>query len=305
MLGKRIFLIFIIIICNFLPTLSDEIKIISKVNNEIITNIDLENQKKYLLLMNDNLKNLSKSEILELSKNSLIKEIIKKNETKKYIKFEKNSELEEKLIKQNYSNLGLKSMSEYLSILKKKDLSLEFIKNKLLIEKQWNALIFEKFKDKVKIDQNEIKKRIKIYESKQEKLYEVNLSEILFNFQSNFEEIKKFIEQYGFESAATKYSISDTSSDKGKIGWINLNNLAPQIQKKIQVLENGNYTNPIEIPNGKLILKLNSKKEIKRKFDFKREMKKQIAFERNRQLNSFSLNYYKKLKQNSTITNEH
>ena len=304
MSGKKIFLIFIIFICNSLPTFSNEIKIICKVNNEIITNVDLENQKKYLLLMNDNLKNLSKSEILKLSKNSLIREIIKKNETKKYIKFEKNSELEEKLIHQNYSNLGLKSMSEYLSILKKKDLSLEFIKNKLLIEKLWNTLIFEKFKDKVKIDQNEIKERIKLYESKQEKLYEVNLSEILFNFQSNFVEIKKFIEQHGFESAATKYSISDTSSHKGKIGWVSLNNLAPQIQKKILVLEVGNYTNPIEIPNGKLILKLNSKKEIKRKFDFKREMKKQIAFEQNRQLNNFSLNYYKKLKQNSIIINE-
>ncbi len=305
MSNKKIFLIFIIFICNSLPTFSNEIKIISKVNNEIITNVDLENQKKYLLLMNDNLKNLSKSEILKLSKNSLIREIIKKNETKKYIKFEKNSELEEKLIHQNYSNLGFKSMSEYLSILKKKDLSLEFIKNKLLIEKLWNTLIFEKFKDKVNVDQNEIKKRIKLYQSKQDKLYEVNLSEILFNFQSNFVEIKKFIEQHGFESAATKYSISDTSSHNGKIGWVNLNNLAPQIQKKILVLEVGNYTNPIEIPNGRLILKLNSKKEIKRKFDFKREMKKQITFEQNRQLNNFSLNYYKKLKQNSIIINEY
>ena len=264
MTNKKLFFIFVIVICNSLQIFANEVRIISKVNNQIITNVDLENQKKYLLLMNDNLKDLSELELLKLSKNSLVKEIIKENETKKFINIEKNIELEENLIKQNYSNLGLKSRSEYLSILKKKNLNLEFITNKLLIEKLWNTLIFEKFKHKVKIDESEIKRRIKLYESNQEKLYEVNLSEILFDFQSNFEEIEKFIEQFGFDSAATKYSISDTSSAKGKIGWINLNNLSPQFRKEILVLEVGNYTKPIEIPNGKLILKLNSKKEIKR-----------------------------------------
>ena len=80
MLSKKIYnffliLIFILISINIY---AKEIKIISKINNEIITNIDLENQIKYLLIINNNLKNLSRKDLIELSKNSLIREILKK-----------------------------------------------------------------------------------------------------------------------------------------------------------------------------------------------------------------------------------
>ena len=46
---------------------------------------------------------------------------------------------------------------------------------------------------------------------------------------------------------------------------------------------------------------LNDKREIKEKLDLKKEIKQQINFEKNRQLNQFSLNYYKKLKKNINI----
>ena len=303
MLSKKIYYFFFILIFVLIPVsiFSKEIKIISKINNEIITNIDLENQIKYLLITNINLKNLSRKDLIELSKNSLIREILKEKEINKFISVDERSNLEEKLVKQNYTSLGFESKSDYKSFLQVKGLSLELVKSKLVIEQLWNTFIYEKFKEKVKINENEIKKKIMIYKSKQKKLYEFNVSEILFDFDVNFNELNTFIKKYGFKSAAVRFSISDTSSKGGDIGWVRLSNLSQEFQKKIYSLKIGEYTEPIKIPSGNLILKLNSKREIKDQFDLDKETKKQIIFEQNRQLNSFSLNYYKKLKQNAII----
>ena len=303
MLSKKIYYFFFILIFVLIPIsiFSKEIKIISKINNEIITNVDLENQIKYLLITNSNLKNLSRKDLIELSKNSLIREILKEKEINKFISVDERSNLEEKLVKQNYTSLGFENKSDYKSFLQVKGISLELVKSKLVIEQLWNTFIYEKFKEKVKINENEIKKKIMIYKSKQKKLYEFNVSEILFDFDVNFNELNTFIKKYGFKSAAVRFSISDTSSKGGDIGWVRLSNLSQEFQKNIYSLKIGEYTEPIKIPSGNLILKLNSKREIKDQFDLDKEIKKQIIFEQNRQLNSFSLNYYKKLKQNAII----
>ena len=303
MLSKKIYnffliLIFILISINIY---AKEIKIISKIDNEIITNIDLENQIKYLLITNSKLKDLNKKDLIELSKNSLINEILKKKEIDKFLSINEKSSLGEKLVKQNYMSLGFDNKSDYKSFLEKKGISLELVKSKLVIEKLWNTLIYEKFKEKVKINENQIKKKIKIYKNQQKKLYEFNVSEILFTFDVSFNEVNEFIKKYGFKSAAVKFSISDTSSKGGEIGWVKLTNLSQEFQEKIYSLKIGEHTEPIKIPSGNLILKLNSKKEIKDQFDLDKETKKQIIFEQNRQLNSFSLNYFNKLKQNAII----
>ena len=283
------------------PGNSSEVKIVSKVNNKILTNIDIENESKYLLILNSNLKNLNKNELYELSKNSLIRQIIKKEEVEKRFNLEKNSELSEKLLKKNYTALGFKNEEKYSNFLIKEGLNIEFLKEKLLIERLWNSLIYEKFKNKIKIDQNIIKNQVQNLINNQEKIYEYNLSEILFDYKTNNKELFDFIDNYGFEAAASKYSISDTSSNGGKIGWIKNSNLNEKLKKQISNLSEGQISKPIKIPNGNLLIKLNQKKEIKSKIDLELETQKQINFEQNRQLNSFSLNFYKKIKQNSII----
>lgn len=284
--------------------ISYELKIISKVDDEIITNIDLENQIKYFSIINLNLNNLNQLELLELSKNSIVREIIKKKETDKYISIKEQNQLGDKLIEQNYLNLGFEDKKEYLKFIKKKGLNLEFIKEKLILEHLWNTLVYKKFKEKLKINKIEIKKRVILNNKNKEKINEFNISEILIDFDTDFDELKRFIENHGFEAAAAKYSISDSSSIGGNLGWININNLTQTLQKKISSLKIGQSTDPIKIPNGILILKINSKREIKSKFDLNEAIDKQILFEQNRQLKEFSINYYKKLRQN-TIINEY
>ena len=61
------------------------IKIKYKIENEIITNIDIEEEKKYLIFLNPNLKKLNTEQITKISENSLIREIIKKRRRKKLL----------------------------------------------------------------------------------------------------------------------------------------------------------------------------------------------------------------------------
>ena len=302
-LNKSVLILIFLFGC-CLICVATEIKIISKIDNEIITNVDLDNQIKYLFLINKKLKNLNELELLELSKNSIIKEIIKKKEVNKFIKVQENINLKAKLIKEHYLSLGFKNETEYLNFLNQEGVNYDIIKEKILVEKLWNVLIYEKFNKKVKIDKSEISKKVNEYFKNQEKLYEVKLSEILFDYDVDYDEVTNFIDMFGFESAVAKFSISNSASKGGKIGWVSISNLSKEIQKKISFLSVGKYTDPIKLPEGNLILMVNSKKEIKKTFDIDKEVKKQILFEQNRQLNSYSMNYFKKLKKN-TIFNDY
>tara|TARA_B100000035_G_C21031010_1_gene568463 strand:+ start:1567 stop:2481 length:915 start_codon:yes stop_codon:yes gene_type:complete len=301
MITKKVLFFFIIFFVQINSITSYEIRIVTKVNSEILTNIDIKNESRYLLILNTNLNSLNKNELFKLSKNSLIRQILKKEEVVKYFKLEKHSKLGEKLLKENFTSLGFKNKEEYSNFLKEEGFNVEILKEKLLIERLWKSLIYEKFKNKIKIDENEIKNRVESFINNQEKVYDYNLSEILFDLNTDYKQLIDFIDKYGFEAAASKYSISDTSMNGGKIGWIKSNNLAEKLKIQISNLNENQISKPIEIPNGNLLLKLNKKRELKSQIDPELEIKKQINFEQNRQLNSFSLNFFKKLKQNSII----
>jgi len=304
MITKRIFICFIITILFYNFTKSQEIIIISKIDNEIITNIDIENEKKYLLLLNNNLNNISEEEFFYLAKNSLIREIIKKKEINKLFT-KQNDEVEKKIIENFYNRLGFSKENEFIKFLDKKKIKFNDLKEKLVLETLWNQLIYTKFNNKIRINNNSLKENVINYYNSKDKKYEYNLSEIVIDIEkdvnSKKKEILKYIKQFGFKVAANKYSKSDTAKYGGEIGWIKSTRLSKKIKNQISKIKIGEITEPIQTSNRYLFLKLNDKKEIKEKFDLEKELKQQIIFEKNRQLNQFSLNYYKKLKKNVNI----
>ena len=141
------------------------------------------------------------------------------------------------------------------------------------------------------------------------KKYEFNLSEIVF--ETNKDEtlelkkniILKYIESNNFKAAASKYSISSSSNIGGEIGWIKETLLSESLLKIIKNLKIGQISEPLKYPNGYLLLKINDKKEMKQILSTEQELEELVKFEKNRQLNQFSLLFFKKLKQN-TIINE-
>ena len=305
MLKRKFFFILFIYLFFFNFTYSNEIKIIVKIDNELITNIDIENEKKYLLLLNENLNKLSKEENFILAKNSLIREKIKMKEISKFYKENNDIEFENKIIENFYKRLGFSSKNDFEKFIMEKNLNFENLKKKLILEGVWNQIVYRKYKDKIKIDKLYIKEKIKKNYNNQEKKYEYNLSEILVDVEKNISfienELVKYIEKFGFKIAANKYSKSDTSIYGGEIGWIKSSSLSEKIRKKISFINIGEITEVIQTPSGYLILKLNDKKEITEKFNLEKELEIQVQFEQNRQLNQYSLNYYKKLKQNANI----
>jgi len=280
-----------------------ESKIIHNIGNEIITNIDIKREFKYLIALNSSLKELSKEKILNISNESIIREKIKKIEILKNFKEIKlDDDYYNVLLKNIYSRLNIGSINEFELYLKDYDLTINDIKTKITIDALWNELIIQKYKAQISINENEIRKDILMNSKIQSKEYQ--LSEIIFEVENKeeiekkYKEIVKSINEIGFENTAATYSFSDSAKIGGDIGWITENSLNDTIKTNINSLEVGGITKPIVLSNGILILKLINTKNLDTTVDIENELKKVINYERNRQLNQYSKIYYNKIKKN-------
>ena len=224
--NQKIILSIFFIFFYFQITNSIENKIEFKINNEIISSIDINNEKKLLLALNPRLVELNQKEILEISIESVIREKIKKIEIKNYKKeMEIDREYLTKLIESNYKKINFTTEKEFQKFLNARGLTIEQFEKKLIIEALWNELIFLKYRNKVSIDEKKLREEI-VQFSKQNFDYSYNLSEIVFSANSSSklkeknDEIQKEIQSKGFENAASISSISSTASIGGKLGWI-------------------------------------------------------------------------------------
>lgn len=275
-----------------------ENKILFKVNNEIITSIDLINEIEYLSLLNNNLKNLDNEKIFEIAKNSLIREKIKTIELSKTVKI---SEIEQKytdvLLDQFIIKLNLNSKNEFENLIKTKNLQFKTIEHKLKIELLWNQLILSKFSKDVRVDEKKIKEEVLKNRLQKEFL----LSEIVFalsneKLNEKFNIIKNEILSNGFENAALLYSVSATANNGGKLGWIKLNSLNKKIKNEVLKTDINNFTNPIVIPGGFVILKIEGQRETEKIINVDKEVEILIREITNKQLNQFSNIYFNKVK---------
>ena len=288
---------------------AQKIQILYKINNSLITNIDINNESNYLISLNTKLKDLDKSEIFEIAKESLIREKIKLNEIKKFFILEKyeNNQLIQNIIKNLYTNLNLNNLIEFENYLGTFDISINEVKEKLKIEILWNQLISRKFQNQINIDEKKIRQNVKNEKMNYKEIIEYDLSEIVLapqNEKEFGEEIKKVIETintYGFETAATKFSISDTSKLGGNIGKIKENQLSKDLKKEIQKLKVNEFSKPININNNYLIIKVNQKRIINEEFDENKIVKEIIKIEKDKQYQNFSQIYFNKIKLNTQI----
>ena len=282
------------------------IKIKYKIENEIITNIDIEEEKKYLIFLNPNLKKLNTEQITKISENSLIREIIKKRELKRIFKDFEDKKFIDRVKLNLFKFKGVNNENEFKKILFSQDINYERVIDKIKYEGMWNELIFRKYINSVRINEKNLKLKLTNKISNNKK-FEYNLSEILFEIKDTndlnklYKEILDYININSFDAAVSKYSISNSSLSGGKLGWIKETLLSENLVKILNSLKNGSITKPIKYPNGYLVLKINNKREIKQNIDLEKELQEMIKFEQNKQLNQFSLLFYKKLKQNIEI----
>ncbi len=287
---------------------SKEIIIKYKVGKNIITNKDIENEKKYLISLNNDLLRISENELNKIAENSIIRETIKKVELSKYIDLVENSQVIGQIIEDFYKSAGLQNLEEFELYLISNGIDLDLVKYKINIESNWNQLIFEKFKDQLSINENEIRKKLKKdISDKKYSNYEYNLSQIIFEVKSNetfekkYEIILNSIKNQGFKNTSNLFSIAENAKTGGNLGWVNKTQLSNKILKSIINLNNGEISKPIQISNGFLILTINNKRKKEKIIDFEKEFQKMVQREKNSQFNQFSIIYYNKIRQNINI----
>jgi|TARA_B100000929_G_scaffold207627_1_gene165452 peptidyl-prolyl cis-trans isomerase SurA len=277
-------------------------KILYKISDEIITNIDLENERKFLIFLNPNLNNLSNEQLNKISLSSLQNRKIKEIELRKYFDLNQDN-IGSKFIDNFISNASYDSKKTFKIKLNEINLEYVFFEKNFIIDKLWKEYIYDRFKSQIKIDTDKLKKQI---ENQENEIEELNLSEILFEIKPNttFEklsnQIYSEIDKSGFEAAASIFSIADSKNFGGKLGWIKSSQISKKIYSQIKIQKK--ITNPIKTNDGFLILKINERRTIKEEINLEQELKKLISLETEKELNKIGYIYFNKIKKRIFIS---
>ena len=303
----KVLFIFSILFLNFQNLNSLENKILFKVDNEIITTMDIFEEIKFLKAFNPEIKNLKETELIEISKNSILRSIIKKIELRNVVEELKvDDKFLSNLIISKYSKIGIDSLEKFEIYLNDKNLDIKLIKEKFTIELIWNDYIYQKFYKKVVIDREKIKREI-LQSPQKENQREFLLSEINFNatdktdLKSKYERIISDIEKLGFKKTALKHSNSESASNGGLVGWVKEDNLNLAIKEIISELKIGQVSKPIRTSSGFIILKIEDEKLYVSKLNINEKVEEIIKFKTNDQLSQFSKMYFNKIKKNKII----
>ena len=307
-MNKNYLLLIILIFFTFEVNSSENKVFIKKsVNEHIITNIDIDNEINFITVLNPKLVNVDRKKINKYAEDNLVNEKIKISELSKFYEINNSDSLSSEIIMRFARRLEIDDLEEFKYYLKKNNILFKDFLDKIYIEHLWNLLIYKKYNNQVKIDEESIKKNLLIELESQNQKQSYFLYEIIYSVSNESEiEIKKeeianSIKKIGFENTASLLSVSQSAKFNGELGWVEENQLSQSIKNEIIKLSIGNYTNPIKIRDGYIILYLKDKKIEKEDFDIDEKFKKQITFERNRKLNEFSRQYFKKIAINQQI----
>ena len=283
---------------------SNNFKIIVKVGNEIITSYELENKIKIsLFLAEEKLNQNNVNQLKKFSLEALINTKLKKEEIKKYNYNKGNEERTSNYFKNiakkfntNTENLKKIFLANNLDYnLFYEDIKTEFI---------WQNLVYEIYSKKISLDEQEIANELNKVILKQKSIIEYNLSEIETKILQKDEllNLTEYINNFSFQKAAQKYSISSTSLNGGNIGWVNSESLSNSMLQLLQNLKIGQYSKPIKKDNSFFIFFLNDKRKISN-FDKKNldELKKKIINTKTNDLLNLYSNNHLSIKRNNTL----
>ena len=304
---QKITVILIFFLLTSISLSSINFQIILKIDHQVVTTYDLEQERNYLLALNPRLNEVDEKILLDIAKKSITKEVIRKNEILKYKDLNLQNSQINTVLEKMVNDLNFSNLQQFQNYLMSYNISIDEIRGKIEIENEWKNLIYARYSKSINIDKKSLQSKIDNM-SEKEFLIEYNLSEIIFSQQNNInlkeveEKIFESINEIGFENTANLYSISDSAKVGGKIGWIRKDNLSVDVVEKLENLKQNSNSPVIKIGNNYLILKINEIKEIPVKIDKKKELEKMIMIETSKQLDKFSNIFYNKIKLNSKIS---
>lgn len=304
---KVLFLIYSFIFSLFLTiNLKSNIQssIILKVDKKIITNFEVKNKILSTLIIAGS--DITQSNIDNLKKQtleSLIYFKIKEIELEKF-----DLRIKEQRVNDIINRISGNNIEKLKNNFKNNDLDFDLWVEEIRTELKWQKFIYLKYSNKIQIDESFINTEVDKILKTNINNKEINLSEIEV-FQNNeisndslISKILREIEVKGFENAAMKFSIANSSSSKGNLGWINMNTLSRKINDALKNLKPGQLSKPIIQTNSILFLKLNSVRILKNNNIDKERLKKNLIKRKQDELfNLYSRSHLSKLKNNYLI----
>lgn len=272
--------------------------IIAKVGSEIITILDVENEIKILLIINNESitqENINKTKKIAIK--SLVQRLIKKNEIIKY-KIDQYSEKDLFNYQVNIAKSLNINQEDLIEIFKNNGLKYsDFLESKKT-ELRWNTLIFSLYKNQIGINPLEIENELNLklnnkIETKKYKLSEIEIKNKGENNKSILENIYKIIKNESFESAVKKFSVSTSALDSGNIGWFDESTLSPVLKNELSKLKKGQVSKPVNNSESITILKIQDIKIIQNQNPDLEKLKAQIIQEKKQaKLNFFSRSHF-------------
>ena len=281
--------------------------IFATVGNKAITRSDIVNEIKIILILNNlRYSEDKKEELQKMGIRSAIKRNVKEIEierNKDFLNF--NPEDLNKELKRLAGKINI-DIETLKIICKDNDLDFSLIENNIKVELLWNSLIFALYRDKLKINAEEIEDQLKAAQNKKES-YEYLISEIIIKpvekdkLKSRISELKNKIKIEGFESVALSESISPSAINGGDLGWLNENKISKKYMSKIANTSVGNLTEAILMQNGILIFKIRNKKKVEVDLNLEDIKNQLVQTEKAKILNMYSLAHYENIKRSMTL----
>ena len=301
----QLFLVLFFILKQNLAYTSNKTQIIAKVGSEIITSFELENKiRTTLFLSGEKLNQKNINSMKSLSVSSLINQKLKIEELKKY-----NLKINDDRLNDHLTTIASRfniSLNELQNFFNNNQINYNLYLEEIKTEFLWQILIYELFNKKIKLDEDQIILELNETISSQKNIEEFEIGEIELdilniNKESIINEVKEHINQYSFEKAAIKYSISTSSIDGGRIGWINANGLSSKIYRIMKKLQIGNVSEPIISGEKLVFFKLLDKRIVSNKNINFTELKNSIVNRKRNELLSMYSNNLLSIKRNNAF----
>ena len=277
------------------------------IGNKPITKSDIVNEIKIILILNnESYSDDKRDQLHKAAVNAIIKRTVKQIEIEKNSSFLKinRKDLEDELtsLARNL-NMDLDTLK---NICESNELDFSLIEDQIKTELFWNSLIFELYKNRLKITADEIEEKLKSFQENKQ-VNEYLISEILVkikdenNLKLEVGELTKKIENEGFENVAKNLSISESSINGGDLGWLKENIISEQIKSTIEETSVGALSKAIILNQGILIIKVRDKRKMKNTQSLEEMKNELVNSEKLKILNMHSLSHYDKIRRTVTV----
>jgi peptidyl-prolyl cis-trans isomerase SurA len=306
---RKIFLIFTIIVLHLsVSNAAMKDSLFATVSNKAITRSDIINEIKISLILNNQIFSEERKTQLEaFAIKAIIKRSVKNIEIERYESLTFNpKDLDQELERLAYEvDMDLERLKNTFLT---NEISFELVIDQIKTELLWNSLIFEIYKSRLQINQDEIEDQLKLIQNNEKiEVNEYLLSEIIAKPGEGKiieEEISKILEKIktdGFESVAMDIGLSESSIKGGDLGWVNENAISMSLKSIISKTPLGTLSQPVVIPEGVLVFKVRDKRTVKQSIDLEQIKNQLVGAEKAKILNMYSLSHYDKLRRSITI----